>query len=114
MSSRPVDPARAERNRRIVVQHRRIEAIVDTLADRLPADELTRLHRDERVGEHALALDVVLAILVKGGVAVSRAEHRALAEAVDFYQQHPDEYMTFTSPEVVAALVVRDPAPGGE
>jgi uroporphyrinogen-III synthase len=111
--SRPVDPARAERNRRIVAQHRRIEAIVDTLAERLPADELTRIRSDLRAGEYTLALDVVLAILVKGGIAVSRAEHRALAEAVDYYEQ-PVEYMTFTSPELVAALVVRDPAPGGE
>ncbi len=53
----------------------------------------------------------MLAILLKGGIAVSRAEHRALAEAVGFYTQ-PVEYMSFTSPEVVATLIVHDAASG--
>ena len=62
-------------------------------------------------GEHGLTLNLVLAILLKGGIAVSRAEHRALAEAVGFYTQ-PVEYMSFTSPEVVATLIVHDAASG--
>jgi hypothetical protein len=111
--SRPVDPNRAERNRRIGEQHRRVEAIIESLTDRLPAEKLASLRSDMWGGEYTLALNLLLAILVKGGVAVSHAEHRALAEAVGYYTQ-PVEYMTFTSPEVVAALVVRDPAPGDE
>ena len=83
-------------------------ALLDHLADRLPAAELSQLRRFNAVGEWASLVNELAATLVQDKVAVSPSERDALRELLHAFDLPPEGMYQYIADrdEVVAQLVV--------
>lgn len=76
------DDERAERNRRINEAQSAAEELVDSLADRLPAQTVNSAQSDLHAGEPLYVVNNVSATLVLDGIAVTSAQRDLLARAL--------------------------------
>jgi hypothetical protein len=82
-------------------------ALLDRLADRLPAAELSQLRRYNAVGEWGVLVDELTAALVQDGIAVRPSERDALRELLYAFEP-PGQMHKYIArrDEVLTQLVV--------
>lgn len=83
-------------------------ALLDHLADRLPAEQLTQLRRFNAVGEWGSLVNEVAAVLVRREIAVHPSERDALRELLYAFDLPPEGMYQYIASrdEVMTQLVV--------
>lgn len=84
----PLDEGRKRELNRL---HWDSRALLDSLADRLPADEIARLRAASEARDWIELVDGICAQLVQGRVEVTAAERDALAAVLDMFQLPKEE-----------------------
>lgn len=86
------------------------KALLDSIADRLPADAVTRLRATSEAGDWTDLVDDMCAQLVEGHVEVTAAERDALAAVLEmFHRPKEPRYAYLNDPEgTLKALHVTD------
>ena len=85
----------------------RSAGLLDRLADRLPAAELSQLRRYNAVGEWGLLVDELTAALVQDRIAIRPSERDALRELLYAFDPPGQTYKYISRrDEVLAELVV--------
>jgi hypothetical protein len=98
-----------EQRLRMLELRRKVDLILDRLANRLPLEDLEQLREFSFVGEWSLAADNLMATLVKKNIPVTVSEKDALRDLLySFRQPDPGNRYIASRDEVLASLRVSD------
>jgi hypothetical protein len=99
-----------EQRLRMLELRRRVDDVLDRLADRLPPEDLKQLREFSFVGEWSQAADNLMATLLKKNIPVTVPEKDALRDLLySFRQPDPGDRYIASRDEVLASLRVTDP-----
>jgi hypothetical protein len=91
----------------MVEVHRRVDDILDRLADRLPLEHLAQCRRFSALGEWWLAMDNVIATLLKNKIPVTPSDQDQLRDLLFTFGPPPTGLHYVASPdEVLASLTL--------
>jgi hypothetical protein len=85
-------------------------ALLESVADRLPADTVAHYRTLSTVGEWAELVDSLAASLVRRKVVISAAEYRQLADLLDLFPAGREGYTYLSDPQGVLEQLAVEPS----